>query len=124
MTEEDKMEAADPKKNRSEERILSFLGLATKAQKTVSGTDAVLEAIFRERACLVLVAGDSSEGTAEKISFHAGQAGVPYCRFSTRENLGKFLGKTDRAVACVTDEGFAARLVELLKDGCYEVKNA
>ena len=122
MTEKDKSEPADLGKERNEQRILSFLGLATKAQKTVSGTDAVLEAIFRERAYLVLVAGDSSEGTAEKIAFYAGQAGIPYCRFSTRENLGKFLGKTDRAVACVMDEGFAARLVELLKDG-YEVAN-
>ena len=122
MTEEDRIEATDIKKERNEQRILSFLGLATKAQRTVSGPDAVLEAIFRERACLVLVAGDSSEGTAEKIAFYAGQAGIPFCRFSTRENLGKFLGKTERAVACVTDEGFAGRLIELLKDG-YEVAN-
>lgn len=111
------------REKRKEQKILSFLGLATKAGKTVSGSDAVAEAICRECVYLVLVAKDASEGTAEKIAFLSRQSGVSFCRFSSREQLGKFMGKDDRAVAAVTDEGFADRLIQLLQDG-YEVIQA
>jgi len=102
---------------RAEQKILTFLGLATKAGKTVSGADAVAEAVARDCAYLVLVTEDASEGTAKKIAFFARQAGVSFCRFSTRQQLGKFLGKEDRAVAAVLDKGFADRLIQLLQDG-------
>jgi ribosomal protein L7Ae-like RNA K-turn-binding protein len=111
------------REKRKEQKILSFLGLATRAGRTVSGTDAVAEAISRECAYLVLVAKDASEGTAEKIAFLSRQSGISFCRFSSREQLGKFMGKDDRAVAAVTDEGFADRLIQLLQDG-YEVIQA
>jgi ribosomal protein L7Ae-like RNA K-turn-binding protein len=91
--------------------------LATKAGKTVSGADAVAEAVARDCAYLVLVTEDASEGTAKKIAFFSRQAGVSFCRFSTRQQLGKFLGKEDRAVAAVLDKGFADRLIQLLQDG-------
>lgn len=102
---------------RAELKILTFLGLATKAGKTVSGVDAVAEAVARDCAYLVLVTEDASEGTAKKIAFFSRQAGVSFCRFSTRQQLGKFLGKEDRAVAAVLDKGFADRLIQLLQDG-------
>ena len=102
---------------RTELKILTFLGLATKAGKTVSGADAVAEAVARDCAYLVLVTEDASEGTAKKIAFFSRQAGVSFCRFSTRQQLGKFLGKEDRAVAAVLDKGFADRLIQLLQDG-------
>ncbi|MEI8199436.1 MAG: ribosomal L7Ae/L30e/S12e/Gadd45 family protein [Eubacteriales bacterium] len=102
---------------RAELKILTFLGLATKAGKTVSGADAVAEAVARGCAYLVLVTEDASEGTAKKIAFFSRQAGVSFCRFSTRQQLGKFLGKEDRAVAAVLDKGFADRLIQLLQDG-------
>ena len=100
-----------------EKKILTFLGLATKAGKTVSGADAVAQAVARDCAFLVLVAKDASEGTAKKIAFFSRQAGVSFCRFSTRQQLGKFLGKADRAVAAVLDKGFADRLIQLLSNG-------
>ncbi len=109
-------------KDRQERNILTFLGLATKAGKTVSGADAVSEAVVRECAYLVLVAEDASEGTSKKIAFLSRQAGVSFCRFSTRQKLGKFLGKDDRAVAAVLDKGFADRLIQLLQDGFEVIK--
>ena len=122
MTSENSAEsnALFDREKRKEQKVLSFLGLATKAGRTVSGTDAVAEAMMRECAYLVLVAEDASEGTAKKIAFLSKQYGISFCRFSTREQLGKFVGKADRAVAAVIDEGFADRLIQMLQDG-YEV---
>jgi len=117
QTGKDETEERSALKARSEQRILTFLGLATKAGKTVSGSDAVAEAVARGCAYLVLVAEDASEGTAKKIAFFSRQAGVSFCRFSTRQQLGKFLGKEDRAVAAILDKGFADRLIQLLQDG-------
>ena len=117
QTGKDETEERSVLRARSEQRILTFLGLATKAGKTVSGSDAVAEAAARGCAYLVLVAEDASEGTAKKIAFFSRQAGVSFCRFSTRQQLGKFLGKEDRAVAAILDKGFADRLIQLLKDG-------
>jgi len=117
QTGKDETEERSVLRARSEQRILTFLGLATKAGKTVSGSDAVAEAVARDCAYLVLVAEDASEGTAKKIAFFSRQAGVSFCRFSTRQQLGKFLGKEDRAVAAILDKGFADRLIQLLKDG-------
>jgi len=119
MTQTGKAEAdgLSQQRARAELKILTFLGLATKAGKTVSGADAVAEAVARDCAYLVLVTEDASEGTAKKIAFFSRQAGVSFCRFSTRQQLGKFLGKEDRAVAAVLDKGFADRLIQLLQDG-------
>jgi len=113
-------EGLSEQKAREEQKILTFLGLAQRAGKMVSGSDAVAEAVARDCAYLVLVSEDASEGTAKKIAFFARQAGVSFCRFSTRQQLGKFLGKEDRAVAAVLDKGFADRLIQLLQAG-YDV---
>src|SRR5450830_1369286 len=119
MTQTDKEETEERTAvlARAELRILTFLGLAMKAGKIASGSDAVAEAVARGCACLVIVAVDASEGTAKKIAFLSRQAEVSFCRFSTRQQLGKFLGKEDRAVAAVLDKGFADRLIQLLQDG-------
>ena len=117
QTGNEESEKLSAEKARAELKILTFLGLATKAGKIVSGSDAVSEAVARDCAYLVLVAKDASEGTAKKIAFFSRQANVSFCRFSTRQQLGKFLGKEDRAVAAVLDKGFADRLIQLLQDG-------
>lgn len=122
MTQEGKnmAEADSAQKMMKEQRILSFLGLATKARRTVSGYDAVSQAILSGCAYLVLVAEDASDGTARRIAHIADEAGVSFCRFSTQEKLGRFLGKSERAVAAVIDKGFADRLIQFLQDG-YQV---
>lgn len=97
-----------------EKSILLFLGLATRAGKTTSGFDAVSQATRSGSAFLVLCTKDASDATARKTADVCRQEAVPFRRFSTREMLGKFLGKDDRAVACILDKGFADRLLQML----------
>ena len=98
------------------EKILSFLGLATRAGKTISGSDAVMEALRTGAAVLTIVARDASLRTKKNILREADRAGVPCYFFSSRVLLGKFLGKEDRAVCAVTDEGFSKKLIQLLSE--------
>ena len=103
-----------------ENAALLFLGLATRAGKTVSGYDAVQQAVFAGAAHLVLVAADASEGTANKARIVSEEYEVPFFRFATKDKLGKYLGKEERAVAAVLDEGFAKRLIQMIGE-CSEV---
>lgn len=89
-----KSNQSDASSRADENKILLFLGLATKAGKTASGYDAVSQATRSGSAFLVLCAEDASEATARKIADVCRQEAVPIRRFSTREMLGRFLEKT------------------------------
>ena len=114
-----KSNQSDASLRADENKILLFLGLATKAGKTASGYDAVSQATRSGSAFLVLCAEDASEATARKIADVCRQEAVPIRRFSTREMLGRFLGKDDRAVACILDKGFAGRLLQMLGEDVH-----
>lgn len=115
MAEQEKVSKSMSQSSRAEEKsILLFLGLATKAGKTVSGYDAVVQAARSGFAYLVLCSEDASAATVRKVESVCRQEALPFRLFSTREKLGRFLGKDDRAVACIIDKGFAGRLLQML----------
>lgn len=96
------------------DNVYSFLGLAMKAGKLVSGEEGCEKTIRSEKAYLVIVAEDASENTAKKFSNACEYRKVPYVRFGHKEELGRLLGKEIRSVVTVTDAGFAQRLTELI----------
>ena len=49
-------------------KVLSLIGLATKAGKTASGEFLTEREVKSGKAALVIVAGDASENTKKKIS--------------------------------------------------------
>lgn len=104
------------KRKQREQKILSFVGLATKAGKTVSGAQAVEDAAKRKKAFLIIASADSSESTYEKIRKVASQCRIPIFRFSTKDEIGKFVGKQERAIAAITDIRFADQLELMIKD--------
>ena len=97
-----------------DERALMFLGLATRAGKSSSGDEACRAAIMKGFARLVLVATDASPGTQERFRRLGETFELEFRVFGTKEGLGRFTGKLDRAVVTVNDDGFAGRLKELL----------
>ena len=103
-------------KTATEERILSFLGLAHRAGQVASGADAVSAASGKSKVCLFIAADDSAEGTFRLLSRLSGDKNIPLYRFSSKGKLGKQLGKRDRAVVAVTDKNFAEQLVRLLDE--------
>ena len=99
-----------------ENRILMFLGLATRAGKTAAGYDIVSQAVLSGKAHLVLCATDASENTTRRIRNLAQETDTPFRRFSTRDKLGRFTGKDDRAVVGILDQGFSDRLITMIPD--------
>ncbi|QJD83334.1 YlxQ family RNA-binding protein [Cohnella herbarum] len=93
-------------------KVLSRLGLATRAGKLISGEEVVLKAIRSGEAKLVLLAGDASDNTTKKISDKCNSYQVPLLVGFTRFELGSAVGKPERVLFAVTDRGFADMLAK------------
>ena len=98
------------------DKILSLVGLATRAGKTASGEFCTEKEVKTGRAALVIVAGDASENTKKKFRDMCEFYEVPIYFIANKEELGKFCGKEFRASLAVQDENFAkAMMKELAK---------
>ncbi len=89
------------------DKVLSFLGLATKAGKVVSGEFATEKAVKEGSAFLVIVAEDASENTRKKFRNMCEFYEVPIYFYGDKDTLGHAMGKEFRASLAVTDAGFA-----------------
>lgn len=89
------------------DKILSLVGLATRAGKTASGEFCTEKEVKTGRAALVIVAGDASENTKKKFRDMCEFYEVPIYFYKDKDTLGHAMGKEFRATLAVTDAGFA-----------------
>jgi ribosomal protein L7Ae-like RNA K-turn-binding protein len=97
-------------------RWRSFLGLANRAGKVVSGEETVLRAVRQQKAYIVLLAMDASERTNKTITNKCKFYGVPLKQVPDREVLGQAIGQPARVIVAVTDQGFGRQLKRLLDE--------
>ena len=97
-----------------QEKWKSLLGLANRAGKIASGEEQVLKEIRKRKAKLVILAGDASENTAKKFQDKCSYYQIPLKTAPDRFSLGSALGKPERVVVAVLDEGFANGLMAFL----------
>ena len=91
-------------------QMLSLLGIARRAGRLALGSDAAAEAMRKGPAKLLLLAGDLSTRSAEKMLALAQDAGVAAEQLAvTMEDISMALGKRTGVVA-VNDAGFAEKL--------------
>jgi ribosomal protein L7Ae-like RNA K-turn-binding protein len=98
----------------SNKQWASFLGLANRARKIISGEELVVREIRSRRAQLVLLAEDASVNTTKKIQDKCASYNVPLRKVTDRYELGQAIGKDSRVVVAVTDQGFAKKLMTML----------
>lgn len=97
-------------------KVLSLLGLATKAGKVASGEFSTEKSVKTGKGFLVLAADDASQNTKKKFQNMCDFYEVPIYFIANKEELGRFCGKEFRASLAVQDENFAkAMLKELQK---------
>lgn len=97
-------------------KVLSLLGLATKAGKVASGEFSTEKSVKTGKGFLVLVADDASQNTKKKFQNMCDFYEVAIYFIANKEELGRFCGKEFRASLAVQDENFAkAMLKELQK---------
>lgn len=96
------------------ERIYSFLGLATKAGKLLSGEETCERAIRSGKVYLVIVSEDASDNTKKKFRDMCSYREIEIRYFGEKDALGKFTGKKVRSVVAIAERGFAGRLKEMI----------
>jgi ribosomal protein L7Ae-like RNA K-turn-binding protein len=101
-------------------KILSYIGLATKAGKIASGEFMTEKSIKEGRARLVIVAKDASDNTKKNFSDMCAYYRVPIYFFADKATLGHGMGKEMRASLAILDEGLAKAAGKQLKEGGRE----
>lgn len=96
-------------------KILSLIGLATKAGKTVSGEFSTEKSVKTGKGYLVVVAEDASENTKKKFRNMCEYYEVPVYFLSDKEGLGKAMGKEFRASLAIQDENFAKAIMKAME---------
>ena len=94
------------------DKVLSLLGLARRAGKLEAGFDAAVSAARAKKARLLLAARDVSEKTVKNLKYEGDRAGIPTVSVNAgMEELGRAC-HVRAGVLAVTDQGFAAALVQ------------
>lgn len=96
-------------------KILSTLGLCMKAGLLSAGEASAENAIKSQDAKLVIVAEDASANTKKKFYNSCEFYKVKMVHYGNKEELGKAIGKAERSVMAVCDNGFAKKLEGLLE---------
>jgi ribosomal protein L7Ae-like RNA K-turn-binding protein len=96
------------------DRILSLIGLATKAGKVASGEFSTEKAIKGHKACMVVVASDASDNTKKMFENMCAWHKVPMIVYGTKESLGRAMGKEHRASLALLDMGFYKSIEKLV----------
>ena len=91
-------------------KVYSLLGLSMRAGKVKSGEFAVLEAIRKKTACLVIVSEDASDNTKKQFSDKCKYYEIPMIFFGDKESLGHAIGKDVRTSLAITDFGLSQSL--------------
>lgn len=95
-------------------KILSLIGLATKAGKTASGEFSTEKAVKEGKAALVIVSEEASGNTRKMFTNMCTYYKVPLCFLGKKEELGHAMGKEIRASLAITDAGFATAIEKLM----------
>lgn len=96
-------------------KILSLIGIATKAGKTVSGEFSVENAVKAGKAVYVIIADEASDNTKKMFTNMCTFYNVPLYIYGTKEELGKATGKEMRASIAILDEGLGKALEKQIK---------
>lgn len=93
-----------------------MLGLASKAGRLVSGEDVVRKSIRQNKVNLIIISEDASENTKKRFLNAAEFYKLPIVIWGQKELIGSSIGKSDRSVIGICDEGFQKSISSLLSD--------
>lgn len=96
-------------------KLKSQIGLAQRAGMLAIGEEIVLKAIRSKQARLVFVATDASDNTKKKFRDKCKSYNVPLAIGFTRNDLSNSMGRVNRVVVAVMDDGFATMMRSGLK---------
>lgn len=97
-------------------KLRSYLSLAQKAGKLVSGEELCEKALKSGGAALTLVCTDASDNTKKKFKQKAFYYTCLYCEIFTKQEMSEATGRNNRSSYIVTDSGFAGSMTALISE--------
>lgn len=88
------------------DKVLAYLGLATRAGKIQSGEFSTEKSVKAGKAAMVIVAEDASNNTKKKFTNMCTFYKVPIYIYGTKETLGASIGRELRVSLALEDTGF------------------
>jgi ribosomal protein L7Ae-like RNA K-turn-binding protein len=92
------------------EKIHSYLGFAKRSRNLISGYNSCIYGMERGKIHFLILAGDLSENTRQKLSGIAEAQGIPYCIYGTIDILSKMAGEKGRGIFGITDGNLATAI--------------
>ncbi|MBQ9708495.1 MAG: ribosomal L7Ae/L30e/S12e/Gadd45 family protein [Firmicutes bacterium] len=88
-------------------KVISYLGLARRAGKLVSGVNTCTVNMAKGRVKLMILAEDISDNSRNKIMKEIRRYNVPYVSWGTIDEMSHAVGSEGRSVFAICDKGFA-----------------
>ena len=98
----------------NKKKLLSLVGLATRARKVVSGEFSTERSVKSGRSHIVIVSEEASDNTKKMFTNMCTHYRVPIYMFGTKDELGHAMGQEFRASLSVEDAGFAKSMAGLM----------
>lgn len=95
------------------EKVMSFLGLAVRAGKVLSGVDIIASKI--KSVSFIFLANDASNNTKKEIINKCEYYHIEYCDLFTSEELNSAAGKINRKVYGIVDKNFSENFKKLIR---------
>ncbi|MBS5794539.1 MAG: ribosomal L7Ae/L30e/S12e/Gadd45 family protein [Clostridiales bacterium] len=93
-----------------------MLSICQKAGKIVSGEFAVEKALQDGSALYVIIANNASENTKKKFENKSFYYKIEYIIYGEKEVLSNSIGKYNRTVFAILDEGFYKKIREYIEN--------
>jgi predicted RNA-binding protein YlxR (DUF448 family) len=97
-------------KTKVEKKALSLIGMAMKSGNIARGFEAAADASRKYPDGLLILAGDISGNTEEKLMRSKPSDKTRVVRYKTKDALGEVVGVTSAAVVYISDRGLASAL--------------
>jgi predicted RNA-binding protein YlxR (DUF448 family) len=99
-----------------EDRIASYIALANKAGKIVSGSDMVMHILKKgDKKRIIMFSTDVSVDIRHKVINLAEKIGIEYFSLLDKERVGALIGKSLRSVVAVEGQGFVSSIKKELE---------
>ena len=98
-------------------KICGLLGLATRAGKTVFGTEACIQAINKNKIKLLIVAKNAAERTKKNFVDICNNKRIPLIEELSIEELSQAVGKDNKAVIGLKDANFSNEIKKIINGG-------
>jgi ribosomal protein L7Ae-like RNA K-turn-binding protein len=98
------------------ESLFKIMGFARKAAVLAVGKTATIGSMQKRQLKLVILATDLSPNAAGKLEDDLAARGVPVFKVASKDDWGRFFGRTEVGIIGVKDANFARSVKKILSD--------